>query len=73
MDTQAILQIESGFLRDCLRGGRVPKLARLPKPWVIKVSFHIILFKTQRFFMLDKYILKVKIHPIRWPGFHGNV
>ena len=37
-----------------------------------KGSFHVILFKTQRFFMmLDKYILKVKIHPMRSPGFHG--
>ena len=29
-----------------------------------KGNFHIILFKTQRCFMLDKRILKIKIHPI---------
>ena len=61
----------SGFLRDCLRGGvRVPKLASLPTPWV-KGSFHIFLFKTQRFFMLDNRFLKVKPHPMRSSGFHG--
>ena len=37
--TQAILQIESSFLRDCLRGGRVPKLAGLPAPCMGKGSF----------------------------------
>ena len=30
MDTQAILQIESGFLRNCLLEKRVPKLTGLP-------------------------------------------
>ena len=34
VDTQAILQRGSGFLRDCLREGRVLKLAGLPTPWV---------------------------------------
>ena len=37
VDTQAILQRGSGFLRDCLREGRVPKLAGLPTPWVKEV------------------------------------
>ena len=36
-----------------------------------KANFHIILFKTQRFFMLDKCILKIKIHPMRLSGSHG--
>ena len=36
-----------------------------------KGSFHIFLLKAQRFFMLDKNILKVKIHPMRSSGFHG--
>ena len=36
-----------------------------------KRSCHITLFKTQRFFMLDKCILKVKRHPLRSSGFHG--
>ena len=36
-----------------------------------KGNFQIILFKTRRFFMPDKYILKVKIHPSRSSGFHG--
>ena len=35
-----------------------------------KGNFHIIFFKTQRFFMLDKCILKVKINPMRSSGFH---
>ena len=37
VDTQAISQIESGFPKDCLYGGRVPKLAGLPKSWVKEV------------------------------------
>ena len=37
VDTQAILQRGSGFLRDCLREGRVPKLAGLPTPWVKEI------------------------------------
>ena len=37
VDTQAILQRGSGILRDCLRKGRVPKLAGLPTPWVKEV------------------------------------
>ena len=37
LDTQAILQKESGFPRDCLRGGDVPKLAGLPTPWVKEI------------------------------------
>ena len=56
MDTQAILQRESGIVRDCLREGRVPKLAGLPTPWVKEVFIFSILFKTQRSFMLDKCI-----------------
>ena len=36
-----------------------------------KGNFHIIFFKTQRFFMLDKCILKAKINPMRSSGFHG--
>ena len=36
-----------------------------------KRSFHGILFKTQRFFMLDKcFKKKLKIHPMRSSGFH---
>ena len=31
----------------------------------------IILFKTQRFFMLDKCMLKIKTHPMTSSGFHG--
>ena len=65
VDTQAILQRGSGFLRDCLREGRLPKLASLPTPWV---NF---LFETQRFFMLGKCILKIKRHPMTSSGFHG--
>ena len=37
VDTQAILQRGSGFVRDCLHEGRVPKLAGLPTPWVKEV------------------------------------
>ena len=33
-----------------------------------KGSLDIILFKTQRFFIVDKYILKVKICPMRLSG-----
>ena len=36
-----------------------------------KGNFHIILFKTQRFFMLDKCVQKIKIHPMRSSGSHG--
>ena len=36
-----------------------------------KGIFHIIFFKTQRFFILDKCILKVKINPMRSSGFHA--
>ena len=36
-----------------------------------KGNIHIILFKTQRFFMLDKCILTIKIHPMTSSGFHG--
>ena len=61
MGTQAILQRGSGFLRDCLRGGRVPKLAGLPRPRVKEV---FILFLAHTFFMPDKCILKIKIHPM---------
>ena len=59
VDTQAILQRESGLFRDRLCGGRVTKLAGLLKPWVKDVFMS--LFKTQRFFMLDKYILKLAV------------
>ena len=64
VDTQAILQRGSGFLRHCLRKGRVPKLAGLPTPWPGKGSFQIILFKTHRFFMPDKCILKINVYPM---------
>ena len=37
VDTQAILQRGSGFVRDGLHEGRVPKLAGLPMPWVKEV------------------------------------
>ena len=53
VDTQAILQRESGLFRDCLCGERVPKLAGLSKPWVKEVLMFSTLFTTQRFFMLD--------------------
>ena len=33
-----------------------------------KGSFYIVLFKTQRFFMLDKCIPKLKINPVRSSG-----
>ena len=36
-----------------------------------KGNFHIILFKTQTFFLLDKCFQKIKIHPMRSPGSHG--
>ena len=39
-----------------------------------KGSFHIILFKSHRFFMTfmpDKCFLKIKIHPMTSPWFHG--
>ena len=36
-----------------------------------KGNFHIILIKTQKFFMLDKFILKIKIHPMRLSGSNG--
>ena len=35
----------------------VPRLAGVPKPWIKEVFMFSIIFKTQRFFMLDKYIL----------------
>ena len=71
VDTQVILQRGSGFLRDCLCGESVPKLGGLPKPWVKEVFMLSILFKTQRFFVLDKYIRKVKLHPMRSSLFYG--
>ena len=37
VDTQAILQIESGFVRDCICGAKVPKLPGLPTQWVKEV------------------------------------
>ena len=37
VDTQVILQRGSDFLRNCLRGGRVPKLAGLPTSWVKEI------------------------------------
>ena len=73
VDTQAILQRGSGFVRDCLHEGSVPKLASLPMLWV-KGSFHVILFKSHRFFMTfmpDKCILKLKIRPMTSSLFHG--
>ena len=36
-----------------------------------KGSFHIMLFKTQRFLMLGKFILKIKIYPMTSSGFQG--
>ena len=57
------------FSPDCLREGRVPKLAGLPMPWE-NGSFHIILLKTQTFFMLNKCFQKIKIRPIRSSGSH---
>ena len=48
VDTQAISQRESGFPWDCLRGGRVPKLAGLPKPWVKEIF--ILLFSKHKGF-----------------------
>ena len=36
-----------------------------------KGNFHIIFFKTQRFFMLDKCILKIKTRPMKSFGSHG--
>ena len=34
-------------------------------------NFHIILFKTQMFFMIDKCFQKIKIHLMRSSGSHG--
>ena len=67
MDAQLILQRGSGSLRDCLREGRVPKLAGLPTPWVKEV------FKAHRFFILDKFILNKKVHPMTSFPFHQYV
>ena len=50
----------------CLLGGRVSKLAGLPAPWVKEVF--IVIFSKH---MLEKCILKIKIHPMRSSGFHG--
>ena len=50
VDTQLILQRESGFLAEnCLRGGRVPKLAGLPIPWVKEVF--ILFFSNTKVFL----------------------
>ena len=67
---QAILQRGSGFLRDCLRAGRVPRLAGLPTPCVKEV-FILFFSKHIAFFMPDKCILKLKIHPMTSSLFHG--
>ena len=57
VDTQTILQRGSGFLRDCLRWRQGAQASRLTNTKG-KGSFHIILFKAQRVFMLDKCIPK---------------
>ena len=65
VDTQAILQRKVVFsgtvINYGLHGGRVPKLAGLPKPWVKEVFILVFSKHKARFFMLDKCILKVKI------------
>ena len=53
-DTQAILQRKSDFLRE--EGAEASRLTYATS----KGSFHTILSKIQRLFMLDKYILKIK-------------
>ena len=71
VDTQEILRRGSGFLRDCLcEVGEGAQASRLTDA-MSKGSFHVIFFKTQRFSMLDKCILKIKIHPMTSSGFHG--
>ena len=63
VDTQSILQRGIGFLRDCLRRGKVSKLAGLPTPRVKEV-FILFFSKHIGFFMPDKCILEIKIHPM---------
>ena len=68
----AILQREMVFpgtvyLDGCREGSQASQLNNA----MDKGNFHVILFKTQRFFMLDKCILKIKIHPMRLSGSHG--
>ena len=71
VDKQEILRRGSGFLRDCLcEVGEGAQASRLTDA-MSKGSFHVIFFKTQRFSMLDKCILKIKIHPMTSSGFHG--
>ena len=70
MDAQAVLQSGSGFPRNCLRGGTVPMQASRLTQAMGKGSSHI-LFKTQRFFMLDKYSKRKNISfEIVWISWH---
>ena len=48
VDAQAILQRERDLPRDCLRGGRVPKLAGLPTQWIKEIF--ILFFSTHKGF-----------------------
>ena len=71
VDRQAILQRGSGFLRDCLSGGMVPKPAGLPM-WVKKIFTVFFSKHKERFFMLDKCLQKIKRHPMRSSGSHDT-
>ena len=71
VDRQAILQRGSGFLRDCLSGGMVPKPAGLPM-WVKKIFTVFFSKHKERFFMLDKCFQKIKRHPMRSSGSHDT-
>ena len=62
----------SGFSRDCLRGGRVPKPAGLPTPWVKEIFILFFSKHNLRFFMPDKcFPAKINRHPMRSSGSHG--
>ena len=68
--TQAILQRKSGFPRDCLRGGRVPKLAGLPTPWAKDVF--ILFFSKHKGFSCEINVFKNKntSYEIVWISWH---
>ena len=70
VDKQAILQRESGSpgLFTWREGSQASRLTDA----MGKGNFHIILFKTQRFFILDKCFQKITIHPMRSSDRHGT-
>ena len=71
VDTQAILQIEGKWFSQGLFTWREGAQASRLTDAMGKGSFHIMLFKTQRFLMLGKFILKIKIYPMTSSGFQG--